>query len=1129
MLTSKANESRHELLAGMGLPHHRHKPYRQVIDLGVSGLSHEEPVPANASCMLALIATRGHVPYADLAARSFLKHHPEFKVFLLLVDGSEADRDLFPYLNIILLNDLALTDVGWLAAKLDPNELSNALKPILLEHLAAFGNQAVYLDCDIAVFGRFDTLMSALQTSDLVLTPHMMELFPRPEEQWRHPNNADIFNSGLINAGCFGIDLTRCTSFLAFWREANLKHAWANGEGRQTDQQFLNWALVTGHNVHVLQDKTYNVAYWNLHERSLRQIAPLGDALVFEVEGKPLTFFHFSGFDPHDTLRLSRHDHRYSVYTLPSIALILEWYSGQVFSGSLSYLLNEPYAFDVLGNGIRLTSMLRNILKRYDSYLQHVDTTTVEGADALCAALMTPLPATGSRLPLIAAEIYEARPDLQEGYPNAHVDLQPHGFSQWFLHHAGGEYQIEPLIAKFRRVLDSDSLAGFVSEIRKYLPETLQELKILGVDRQQAASEFRILGRADIANALLSGENEWSFFSDFSAILKVYEQRPDLQTGFPDPFGRDHGIFLSWLMDHGTREHGLSLATAKLFAEKSRSQVMARIFSLLSRRDDLGDLAVSELLSDNPVRLIRELLRNSGEGLEYDLADVEVFCFIHQNARACLIPLYLELPTIRRQTLSSRTPEGREAFLPVSMKLDWVQVGCRLHESYFSPADVALEREIRVLRARMMTTNQDVISVLHASRLEIGARQLTRLAEKQALRALRQANEHVEPPLASAAAPGVNLFGFFLANTGVGESTRGLEKALSFLTGVQRMHQFTSHLEQSARIEDVLARYDHHADCNIFVSYPHAHEDLFGRLPREMTERRRNIIHLAWEQKDWNTHWRSIYGRYDEVWAISDFAAIPFREMLGPDKVRVVPNVLLVDDFPSTAEAARDRFTRPVFRFLFVFDANSSIERKNPEAVLEAFTAAFAGTGWAAGVELILKVNNLDRPEHGARVAKLRRMAAASGLEVVFDGRQLARNEILMLIASADCYVSLHRAEGFGYTMAEAMYLGVPVIASGYSGNLEYMTPEDSYLVPCTEVLVQNADGPFQRGSIWGQPDIAVAIDMMRTVVENRDAARLVGERAASAVRRKLLPEVVAEGLRPALHMPSMQRLRQAR
>ena len=131
------------------------------------------------------------------------------------------------------------------------------------------------------------------------------------------------------------------------------------------------------------------------------------------------------------------------------------------------------------------------------------------------------------------------------------------------------------------------------------------------------------------------------------------------------------------------------------------------------------------------------------------------------------------------------------------------------------------------------------------------------------------------------------------------------------------------------------------------------------------------------------------------------------------------------------------------------------------------------------------------------------------------DGRLLSREGLLCMIAEADCYVSLHHAEGFGYTMAEAMFYGVPVIASGYSGNLEYMTAENSFLVPCAEAFVETAEGPFQRGSVWGEPDIDIAATLMRQAVEDRSAFREVGKRGRKTVLQRLSAAAVAKTMEP--------------
>jgi glycosyltransferase involved in cell wall biosynthesis len=195
----------------------------------------------------------------------------------------------------------------------------------------------------------------------------------------------------------------------------------------------------------------------------------------------------------------------------------------------------------------------------------------------------------------------------------------------------------------------------------------------------------------------------------------------------------------------------------------------------------------------------------------------------------------------------------------------------------------------------------------------------------------------------------------------------------------------------------------------------------------------------------------------------------------------------------------------------------SSIERKNPEGVIDAFCKAFKGTRHARRVQLTLKMRGMNRAEHSQRVERLRRKACESDLSIRFDDSELSREAALRRIADADCYVSLHRAEGFGYTMAEAMFYGVPVIASGYSGNLEYMNTNNSFLVPCKETFVKNADGPFQRGSVWGDPDIDVAADLMRQVAEAPSEAVAVGQKGRKSVIEQLSATAVAERIRPRL------------
>jgi glycosyltransferase involved in cell wall biosynthesis len=123
----------------------------------------------------------------------------------------------------------------------------------------------------------------------------------------------------------------------------------------------------------------------------------------------------------------------------------------------------------------------------------------------------------------------------------------------------------------------------------------------------------------------------------------------------------------------------------------------------------------------------------------------------------------------------------------------------------------------------------------------------------------------------------------------------------------------------------------------------------------------------------------------------------------------------------------------------------------------------------------------------------------------------LDSEEIKALYVAADCYVSLHRSEGFGLTMAEAMALGKPVIATAYSGNMDFMTPSNSYLVKYSLTEIDRDYGPYKKGMVWAEPDIDDAARLMRYVYENQDEARRVGAIAATYIKEHFSPESVGK------------------
>jgi glycosyltransferase involved in cell wall biosynthesis len=130
--------------------------------------------------------------------------------------------------------------------------------------------------------------------------------------------------------------------------------------------------------------------------------------------------------------------------------------------------------------------------------------------------------------------------------------------------------------------------------------------------------------------------------------------------------------------------------------------------------------------------------------------------------------------------------------------------------------------------------------------------------------------------------------------------------------------------------------------------------------------------------------------------------------------------------------------------------------------------------------------------------------------KVIFLDTHIPAAEMNALFASADCYVSLHRSEGLGLGMAHAMYLGKPVIATNYSGNLEFMNSDNALLVNYTMMEMNEDSGPYERGTRWAKPSVEHAADLMRWVYEHRAESEALGRRGAKSVRAILDPALTS-------------------
>lgn len=250
----------------------------------------------------------------------------------------------------------------------------------------------------------------------------------------------------------------------------------------------------------------------------------------------------------------------------------------------------------------------------------------------------------------------------------------------------------------------------------------------------------------------------------------------------------------------------------------------------------------------------------------------------------------------------------------------------------------------------------------------------------------------------------------------------------------------------------------------------------------------------AWELEEVPSIYLAGLDYVDEIWTLSTFERDAMSRVTNkPIKVFPVP-IRATDTLSATT--AEDLGMPDAFTFLFCFDLFSIIERKNPVGLIEAFTSEFSPK---EGPHLILKVINGDQVRDELERLKV---ITADRPDIQILDRYLDAEQQRALIAACDCYVSLHRSEGYGLTIAEAMSFGKPVIATAYSGNMDFTNLDNSYLVPWTETHVPAGCDPYPEGAVWAEPDLVAAGRIMRKVYEHQDEAKAVGARARDSIVR---------------------------
>jgi len=263
------------------------------------------------------------------------------------------------------------------------------------------------------------------------------------------------------------------------------------------------------------------------------------------------------------------------------------------------------------------------------------------------------------------------------------------------------------------------------------------------------------------------------------------------------------------------------------------------------------------------------------------------------------------------------------------------------------------------------------------------------------------------------------------------------------------------------------------------------------QLGRRFVIGKRIIAYWSWELPQLPDEWRMALPFFHEVWVPSRFTAQAVAPLLGATP-RVVTHPLVAAEPMQSGKPPWRRPSGCSFAVLTMFDMASSFSRKNPIGAVLAFRKAFDGI---AGCRMVIKLSNGEAFAEGEKALRTT-IGDCENIDIICD--TITRGELTALYAQCDAVISMHRAEGFGLLMAEAMLHGLPVVATGWSGNMDYMTQENSCPVDFKLISARDTQFTYEHPAMhWADPDIDDAANQLMRLYHNRFWAAKIGQQAA--------------------------------
>src|SRR6185503_1436005 len=377
------------------------------------------PVPAEPIGMAACtIISKNYIAFARTLAESFHRFHPDAPFFVLLVDRVDGYFDAgAEQFILVAVEELDIPDIDTFQFKYNILELNTAVKPYFLSYLFEKYQvtKVLYLDPDILVTEKLDNLYGLLNDHRIALAPHLTAAL---DDDYR-PAELDILQAGTFNLGFIGLaENPEVRLFLRWWKKRVYDSCFmAPEKGMHVDQKWIDLVPGLFDKVLILRDPGYDVAYWNLHNRSIR----VSDGKVV-VNGAPCYFFHFSGFDPSNASLISKHQNRFGMKDIVDGARLFEQYSELVNANGYQNSRSWPYAFGYFDNGVKIPDIARRMYHQLGKTQKKFGNPFATDSTN-CFLNWLNLPAEGSersdvKITHLWTEIYSTRPDVQSAFPD---------------------------------------------------------------------------------------------------------------------------------------------------------------------------------------------------------------------------------------------------------------------------------------------------------------------------------------------------------------------------------------------------------------------------------------------------------------------------------------------------------------------------------------------------------------------------------------------------------------------------------------------------------------------------------------------------------------------------------------